>query len=86
MLLNKVATHYKRGNYINGFQRASRPDWERKERVKYNITFLIGTTGILGISITLNVAERMVFNYYLYVLKDEKRAYARIDRMGNLNY
>jgi hypothetical protein len=47
VLLNGVTTHHERGNYIDGFQRASRPDWERVERVKYDTTFLIGTTGIL---------------------------------------
>ena len=86
VLLNGVATHHERGNYIDGFQRASRPDWEREERVKYDTTFLIGTTGILGTGVTLNVAERMVLDCCLYVLRDEEQAYARIDRMGNLNH
>jgi len=85
VLLNGVVTYHERGNYIDGFQRASRPDWERKERVKYDITYLIGTTGILGTGMTLNVAERMVLDCCLYVLRDEEQVYARIDRMGNLN-
>ena len=51
----------------------------------YDTTFLIGTTGILGTGVTLNVAERMVLDCCLYVLRDEEQAYARIDRMGNLN-
>jgi hypothetical protein len=70
--------------YIDGFQRASCPDWRREERVKYDTTFLIGTTGILGTGVTLNAAERMVLDCCLYVLRDEEQAYARIDRMGNL--
>src|SRR2546423_2075641 len=86
VLLNGVATHHERGNYIDGFQRASRPDWGREERVKYDTTFLIGTTGILGTGVTLNAAERMVLDCCLYVLRDEEQAYARIDRMGNLNH
>ena len=47
-------THNERGNYIDGFQRASRPNWERKERAKYDTTFLTGTTGILGTSVAVS--------------------------------
>jgi hypothetical protein len=54
--------------------------------VKYNITFLIGITGILGTGVTLNVAERVMLNYYLYVLRDEEQAYARINQIRNLNH
>jgi hypothetical protein len=85
VLLNGISSANERENYIDGFQRASRPDWHRKDKVKYSTTFLIGTTGILGTGVSLNVAERMVLDCCLYVMRDEDQAYARIDRMGNLN-
>src|SRR5271163_822054 len=85
VLLNGINAANERENYIDGFQRASRPDWHKNDKVKYDTTFLIGTTGILGTGVTLNVAERMVLDCCLYVLRDEEQAYARIDRMGNLN-
>ena len=50
--------------------------------MKYDIISLIGTTGILGTGVTLNVAEWMVLDCCLYVLRDEEQGYARIDRMG----
>ena len=63
-----------------------RPDWGREERVKYDTTFFIGMTGVLGTGVALNAAERMMLDCYLYVLRDEEQAYARIDRIGNLNH
>ena len=83
MLLNGVATHREHGNYVDSFRRVFRSDWEKKGKGKVRDTFLIGTTGIMGTSMTLNVAKRMVLNCCLYVLRDEEQVYARIDRMGN---
>ena len=83
VLLNGINAANERENYIDGFQRASRPDWHKNDKMKYGTTFLIGTTGILGTGVTLNVAERMVLDCCLYVMRDEDQAYARIDRMGN---
>jgi hypothetical protein len=61
----------------------SRPDWEKKERVRHNIPHRHYR---LGIGVTLNVAEWMVLDCCLYVLRDEEQVYTRIDRMGNLNH
>jgi SNF2 family DNA or RNA helicase len=85
VLLNAIQKSSERENYIDGFQRASRPDWEREDKLKYDVTFLIGTVGILGTGVTLNTAERLVLDCCLYVRRDENQAYARIDRMGNRN-
>jgi hypothetical protein len=85
VLLNAISSASERENYIDGFQRASRPDWRREDKLKYDVRFLIGTTGILGTGVTLNIAERMVLDGCLYLMRDEDQAYARIDRMGNRN-
>jgi hypothetical protein len=74
-----------RMSYINGFQRCSEPGWTEEDKIKYDHRFLVGTTGILGTGVTLNLAERMVLDSCLYVAREEDQAYARIDRMGNRN-
>jgi hypothetical protein len=59
--------------------RASRPDWEKKERVRHNIPHRHYR---LGIGVTLNVAEWMVLDCCLYVLRDEEQVYLPCRALG----
>jgi hypothetical protein len=48
VLLNGIGKQTERERHIDCFQRTPHPDWHRTEKVKYDVTFLIGTTGVLG--------------------------------------